>query len=161
MGDYERCADLCDDRGFARQAALLREVGAGHGRAYVVEETRRVDDESEWDDAEEPAPEPETTRTVFLDRKAAERFAREMSARALRGLVARFDLRTGDSFQYLTSLSRAEFCSLVGEILGRPYQLPAQGEPLIPGPATDAKLLRIVPLLNLEFCTVVAVDIAP
>ena len=158
MGDYERCADLCDDRGFARQAALLREVGAGHGRAYVVEPSRRVN-EMGWYDAGEPKPERETTRTVFLDREAAERFAHERSAQVMRGFVIGIDLAYG--FEYLTSLSRDEFCARVGDILGRPYRLPAEGEPLIPESATDEQLLRIVPLLNLEFCTVVAVDIAP
>ena len=115
----------------------------------------------EWDAAEGPEPERETSRTVFLDREAAERLARELTVRALRSFVVPFDSHTGHYFLNLTSLSRAEFCSRVGEILGRRYHLPAESEPLIPESATDAQLLRIVPLLNLEFCTVVAVDIAP
>jgi hypothetical protein len=158
MSDYERCADLCDDRGFARQTALLREVGSGRGHAYVVETPHWVD-QLGWYGAGEPKPERETTRTVFLDREAAERSARERSARVMRGYVLGIDLEY--SFEYLTSLSRREFCSRVGEILGRPYQLPKGREPLIPESATDEQLLRIVPLLNLEPCTVVAVDISP
>jgi hypothetical protein len=153
MSDYERCADLCDDRGFARQAALLREVGDGRGRAYVVQPTRWMEG-SGWDDAGDPESERETTQRVFLDREAAERLARERSARALRGYV-------GYLFEYMTSLSPDEFSARVGEILGRPYQLPTGDEPLIPESATDEQLLRIVPLLNVASYTVVAVNIAP
>lgn len=156
MGDYEKCADLCDDRGFARQAALLRDVGGGRGRAYVVGASSWLD-EFAWDDEREPGPD-EATRTVFLDREAAERFAREQSARVMRGFLMPRGIYI---IEYLTSLSNDEFCSRVGEILGDSYELPAEGEPLIPESATDAQLLRIVSLLNLELCTVVAVEIAP
>jgi hypothetical protein len=159
MSNYKRCAELCDDRGFARQAALLREVGAGRGRAYLVDTPHWVKVGLGWDVAGEPGR--ETTRTVFLDLEDAERFARELSARALRGSVVQSGVVFTHYFRFLTMLPRDDFCSRVGEILGRPYRLPAGRKPLIPETATDEQLLRIVPLLNLEFCTVVAVDIAP
>ena len=161
MSDYERCADLCDDRGFARQAALMREVEAGRGRAYVVE-TSRWFNELGWYDVREPEPESETPRMIFLDREAAERSARERSARVIRGFVMPSGVELSSYFfDYLTSLSRDEFRVRVGEITGRPYQFPAGGEPLIPASATDAQLLQIALLLNLQLCTVVAVEIAP
>jgi hypothetical protein len=160
MSDYERCADLCDDRGFARQAALLREVGAGRGHAYIVVASNWRD-ELCWYGARDPAPERETTRTAFLDREAAEHFADERSAQVMRGFVMPSDIDLAYSFEYLTRLSREEFCERVGEILGRPYQFPAKGEPLIPESATESQLLRILPLLNMDLCMVVAVEIAP
>ena len=161
MSEYERCADLCDDRGFARQAALLREVGAGRCRAYVVEESRRAAEALGWDEPAGPEPESRTTRTVLLNRDAADRFARGLTARALRGMVVPRGIDPAYLFEYLTGLPRDDFCSRIGEILGRPYRLPGAGEPLIPESATDALLLRIVARLNLELFTVAAVDIAP
>jgi hypothetical protein len=167
MSDYEACADLCDDRGFARQAALLREVGAGRARAHVVEASRwtkeqfeRVED-FDLDEAGESEPARETPRVVFLDREAAERSAFERSALALRSLVVPFDLSLDYDFRFVSNLSRDEFCACVSEILGRPYRLPEASGPLIPEPVTYAQLRRIVPLLNWELYTVVAVDIAP
>ncbi|HEU5118127.1 MAG TPA: hypothetical protein VFT74_16015 [Isosphaeraceae bacterium] len=158
MSEYERCAELCEDRGFTRQAALLREVGAGRGRAYAVEMSQWTKEMSHWDVAEEQEayPESERTQPVFLDREAAEQFALELSAQALRTFALAFPMDP----EYFTNLSRDELCERVGEILGRPYHLPEEGEPLIPEPVTDEQLLRIVPLLTLEFYLVVEVDIA-
>jgi len=159
MGDYERCAEVCEDRGFARQAALLRAVGEGRGRAYVVQPTHWIEEGWDWDEAGEPGP--AANRKIYLDREAAEKVARERSAQVLRGFGSPHGIELTYSFDYLTNLSRSEFCARVAEILGTPYRLPADNEPLIPESATDEQLLRIVPLLSIEFFTVATVPIAP
>ena len=63
MDDYLACSDLCEEQGFLRQAELLRAVGRGQGRAFLVLERGYHYNDYNYDLDRQGQP-----RTVFLDR---------------------------------------------------------------------------------------------
>ncbi len=136
------CADLCEHHGFAAPAAALRALADGRAPFYLVRAL--MDPEYAIDegfDAGDVAP---PDRRVFLDRKAAERYAQALTARAIRNLKTTRERYP--SYHYDVHFSRE-----VGAILGVPYQIPeTDGIRLFPPEATDTELLRLGEYMLIE-----------
>jgi hypothetical protein len=155
MSDDLVCSDFCEERGFARPADLLRALGGGQQTVYVVMERG-----AEYNDnimAPNAAGDP---KWVFLDRAEAENAAAERGARWHREhniLDYCYELKD------VTSYPAGELARRISEILGRPYDLPGEGEPtyagsegpLVEGPVTDEQMRRIAELFTLKFFYVV------
>jgi hypothetical protein len=153
VGDYEACADLCDDRGFARQAALLRAVARGGLRVFAVCE-RAVDD---FGVLEETGGVP---RALFLDRADADRDADRRNLLAFRERNL-YEYCEGD-IGYVTNLTPEEFERGVGVILGAGYTLPdpdTHRGPLLPAGASDEQVRAVLNLFDLQFFHVVELEL--
>jgi hypothetical protein len=155
MSDDLVCSDLCEERGFLRQAELLRAVAGERGSVYVVMERG-----AEYND-EIMSPHAEgDPRSAFLDRAEAERVASERNARWHReNNILDYCYRLKD----VTPYAADELARRISEIIGRPYELPNGGhatfakadEPLVPGPLTGEQMRRIAELFTLKFYYVV------
>lgn len=155
MSDHLVCSDFCEERGFARPAELLRALGGGGRTVYLVMERG-----AEYNDeimSPNPGGDP---RWIFLDRSEAENAAAERDARWHREnniLDYCYDLKE------VTSHPPAELARRISQILGRPYDLPGEGEPtfthsderLVQGPVTDEQMRKIAELFTLKFFYVV------
>ena len=145
------CSDFCEEQGYTRQAELLRALGGEGQTAYVVMErgAEYNDEIMSPDEAGEPG-------TAYLDREEAARAAAAKNAEWY---------RENNILDYCYSLrdvsehSKEELERRIAEILGRPYQMPYEGEasfasmeePLVDKPVTDEQMLRIADLFTLKF----------
>lgn len=149
------CSDFCEERGFARQAELLRALGGGQRTVYVVMERG-----AEYND-EIMAPDlGGDPKWAFLDRAEAENAAAERDARWHREHNI-LDYCYG--LKEVTPYHAGELARRISGILGRPYALPGGGEPtfdyserpLVEGPITDEQMRKIAELFTLKFFYVV------
>src|SRR5262249_44167285 len=116
MDDFRACAELCEENGFPRQAALFRTLAGGR-KAYVVVE--RGTQSYSHDPNSLSLDERGEPRAIYLDREQADRVAGLWNARKFREHnVARFcyDIQDLDA---ITELDAEELAGRVGEILGR------------------------------------------
>jgi hypothetical protein len=150
-------SDLCEEKGFPRQAALLRAVADGAGKAYVVAERGfEYNDEHDYVSREDGTP-----KTLYLDRADAERAAALWNGRRLREIdLGGFGLDTDD----FTSLRQPEVERRVGEILGIRFEL-FPGGMVAPTPfppsATDEQMAEVAKLFDrLPFYHVIEVEFA-
>jgi hypothetical protein len=153
MSDYEVCANLCDDRGFTRQAALLRAIGQEGLRIFTVCE--RLQSEDRFLDDHGGVP-----RALFFDREDAEREARRRDVLALRERNL-YGYCEGE-ISYFTGLTRWEFERQVSLILGTDYTLPDPGThngPLFPAGATDEQILAVSRLFEAQFFYVAELEL--
>jgi hypothetical protein len=136
MSDYEACAELCEEYGFPRQAALLRAVAQEGLQVYAVCVRLPHDGFVDHQGGDPVA--------LFLDREDAERDAQR------RNLLA---FRERNLYEYcegeigcMTGLTSDEFEREVTAILGTVYKLPDpnthQGS-LFPADATDEQLQAV------------------
>jgi hypothetical protein len=161
VDDYRACAELCEENGFPRQAALFRALGSGR-KAYVVVERGTQSyphdpDQLSLDERGEP-------RAIYLDREQADRAAALWNARKFREHnVARFcyDVQDLDS---ITELDAEELAGRVGEILGREVDpdelLDRDVESSFFASATDPQMMEIAGLFTMRFFDVVEVSFA-
>jgi hypothetical protein len=149
------CSDLCEERGFARQADLLRALGGGLRTVYVVMERGAEYNDEIMDPHLGGDP-----KWAFLDRAEAERAAAERNARWHReNDILDYCYRLKD----VTSYPADELAHQISDILGRPYTLSNDGHPtfaradgpLVPAPITDEQMRRIAELFTLKFFYVV------
>jgi hypothetical protein len=156
VDDYLACSDLCEEKGFVRQAALLRAAAGEGGKVYLVVE-RGVEYNDEHNYLTEDygsAP-----RALFLDRAEAEQTARLRTARRLRETpLEEFGLGTED----YTSLSEAELNRRVSQILGTNFTLwvgDYHNSGPYPASATDAQMIEVSALFDkLQFYYVLEVE---
>jgi hypothetical protein len=150
-------SDLCEEEGFPRQAALLRAVAGGPGKAYVVAERGfEYNDEYNYVSGGDGTP-----KTLFLDRAEAEQAACLLNGQRLREIdLGEFGLDTDD----FTSLPQGELERRVGAVLGIEFQLFPGGmvEPTaFPASATDGQMAEVARLFDrLPFFHVIEVEFA-
>jgi hypothetical protein len=142
MDDFLACSDLCEENGFARQAAMLRAMAGAGGKVYVVAE-RDVDynDENLFvrDDDGQP-------QTLFFDRAEADRAAASRNAERLRNLPL---MEYGINLDDFTSLGEPELNRRAGAILGVDFDLWSHGESDIPfATASDPQLAELSRLFD-------------
>lgn len=145
MSDYEACADLCDDRGFARQATLLRAVARGGLRVFAVCE--RIPNGNGFLDDRGGVP-----VALFLDREDAEREARRRDLLALRRRNL-YEYCEGE-FYALAIGTPDEFEREAAAILGVDYKLPdpdTHKGPFFPADATDEQIQAVSRLFEILF----------
>jgi hypothetical protein len=155
MSDDLVCSDFCEERGFPRQAELLRAVAGQRQPVYLV-----IERGAEYNDeimSPHAAGEP---KSAFLDRAEAERAAAERNARWYRqNNILDYCYQLKD----VTPYPAGELERRISDILGRSYALPNDGnstfayseEPLVPRPVTDEQMRRIAELFTLKFFYVV------
>lgn len=137
MTDYEKCAEVCEEYGFARQAALLRAVAQGGLWLFAVCERSRSDDGFLNDQGGVPV-------ALFLDREDAERDARRRDLLAYRTLNL-YEYCDGE-IGFMSGLMNEDFEREVSAILDTNYKLPnprTHKGGLFPVEATDEQLLAI------------------
>lgn len=153
MSDYQRCAELCEEYGFARQAEVLRAAAQGTLRVFAVCE--RLRDESFLAD------EGGVPVALFVDSEDAERDARRREVLAFRTLNL-YEYCDGE-ISFISNRTPAELEREISGILGTKYKLPDpdthQG-PLFPADATDDQILTISRLFNEEFFYVAELEYA-
>ncbi len=142
MSDHEKCAEVCEDHGFARQAGILRAVARGGLRVFAVCERLSDDYGSLTGEGCVPV-------ALFLDRADAEHDARrrEILAFCTRNLYKYCD----KNIAYITDRSADQFEREVSAILGADYRLPAPAThsgPLFPADATDEQMQAVFGLFN-------------
>jgi hypothetical protein len=153
MDDFAACAELCEEYGFARQAALLRAAAQGRLRVFAVCERLR--------DGEFLTSEGGTPVALFHNREDAERDARR------RDLLA---FRTFNLYEYcerdiegITDRTSTELERDVSAILGTDYVLPdpdTHEGPLFPADATDEQIRAVSGLFNDHFFYVAELEFA-
>ena len=151
MSEYERCAELCEDHGFARQATLLRAVARGELRVFAVCDRLR-DDSFFVDEGSVPV-------ALFLDREDAESDARRREMLAFRTLNL-YEYCEGD-ISFVSNRTHAELEREVSAILGTDYKLPdpdTHKGPLFPADATDEQIGAVSRLLNVRFFSVAELE---
>jgi hypothetical protein len=149
------CSDLCEERGFPRQAELLRAVGGGGRTVYVVMERG-----AEYNDEIMSPHSGGDPKWAFLDRAEAERAAAERNARWHRENNI---LDYCYQLQDVTPYPAGELERRISDILGRSYTLPNEGHPtfarsdgqFVEGPVTGEQMRRIAELFTLKFFYVV------
>lgn len=150
MSDHEKCADLCEDHGFARQAALLRAAARGGLRVFAVCERARGDIGFLADAGGVPV-------ALFLDREDAESDARRRNLLAFRTLNL-YEYCEGD-IDLMSGRTPAELEQEVSVILGADYELPdpdTHEGPLFPADATDEQIRSVSRLFRHHFFFYVA-----
>lgn len=149
MDDTPACADLCEEHGFAGPAAALRAFASGQGRFYFVRSL--LDAEEAEFRGIDPASIALDVRKVFLDRGAAERYAKTLVVRALRSFAPRETYARNPS-----SATDSHYRYEAGRILGTDYVFPAKlGSPAFPKSATDDQLWSISKLFAFPLFDVV------
>jgi hypothetical protein len=154
------CSDFCEERGFSRPAELLRALGGGGRTVYVVMERG-----AEYNDNIMSPNLGGDPKWAFLDRAEAENAAAEREARWHREhniLDYCYDLKE------VTPYPDYELARRISGILGRPYDLPNEGEPtftpydgpLVQGPVTGEQMRKIAELFTLKFFYVVETTIS-
>jgi hypothetical protein len=153
MSDFEACAELCEEYGFLRQAALLRAVAREGLRVFAVCE--RVPHDDRYLDEEGGVP-----RALFLDREDAERDAQRRAVLAFRERNL-YEYGEGE-IDFMTDLTSDQFEQEVAAILGTDYRLPDpdthQG-PLFPTGATDEQIRAVSRLFRLQFFYVAELEL--
>jgi hypothetical protein len=154
-------SDLCEEEGFPRQAALLRAVAGGAGKAYVVAEKGFEYN----DDHHYVSPRDGTPKALFFDRAEAEQAAWLLNGRRLREI----DLRElGRDTCDFTSLTWPELDGGVGAVLGTEFHLflqlfPTEDDTPTPFPesATDEQMAEVARLFDrLPFFHAIEVEFA-
>jgi hypothetical protein len=145
MSDYQACAELCDEYGFPRQAALLRAVEQGGLRVFAV--CARLSHDDGFLDRGGGA-----LMALFLNREDAERDARHRNLLVLRERNL-YEYCEGE-IAYMTGLTSDQFEREVTAILGTEYKLPDpdthQGS-LFPADATDEQIRAVSRLFEANF----------
>jgi hypothetical protein len=153
MDDFAACAEVCDEYGFARQAALLRAAARGGLRVFAVCERLR-DDGLLVDEGGVPV-------ALFLDREDAEHDARRRDLLAFRTL--NLYEYCGGYINFRSNRMRAELEREVSAILGTDYKLPdpdTHKGPFFPADATDEQIRAVSRLLDVHFFYVAELEFA-
>ena len=148
MNDFSTAADLCEERGFASQADLLRSAAEGRLRLHVVLE-RRVED------CEYLAERGGEIKGVFRCVEDAERDALRRNIAAFRARdLYRFSY--GGGLEYMSELSRDELERQLGEIIPGYTIPPPEGHegPVFPSSCTDEQIRAVMDLFDLRFFSV-------
>jgi hypothetical protein len=145
MDDFAACAELCEEYGFPRQAALLRAVAREGLRVFAVCE--RVPHEDGFLNEHGSVP-----VALFLNREDAEHEAQSRNVLAFRGRNL-YEYCEGE-IAYWTGLASDEFERQVTAILGADYKLPdpdTHKGPLFPADATDEQIRAVLRLFEDHF----------
>ena len=149
LEDNLACADLCEERGFTRQADLLRSAAEGRLRLHVVVERAVAD--GEW-----LAERGGVLQAVYECVEDAERDA-------LRRNVAAFRERNlyrysyGGGLEYMSDLPRDQLERRLDQIIPGYTIPPSEGHerPLFPSNCTDAQIRAVMGLFDLRLFYVV------
>lgn len=154
MNDFAACAELCEEYGFDRQAALLRAVARGELRVFAVCERLSRDGYLPDDEGGVPA-------ALFRDREEAEREARRRDVLAFR-TRSLYEYCDGE-IPYISDRTPEELEREVSVILGTDYKLPdpdSHTGPLFPADATDEQMHALSRLFNIHFFYVAELEFA-
>lgn len=144
MSDHERCAEVCEEYGFARQAQMLQAVARGGLRAFAVCERLADDYGSLNGEGGVPV-------ALFLSREDAESDARRREVLAFR--TRNLYEYCEEDIEYITDRSADQFEREVSAILGTDYRLPTpktHAGPLFPADATDEQIRSVISLFDEE-----------
>ncbi|HEU5118129.1 MAG TPA: hypothetical protein VFT74_16025 [Isosphaeraceae bacterium] len=159
MDDIAACAEICEEYGFARQAALLRTVAQGGLKVFAVCERLR---DQENDGLLTNEGEGGDLVALFLDRDSAERDAqrRDLLAFRTRNL---YEYCGGPHIIVFSGRTPEELEQEISTILGADYRLPSpimhEGS-LFPADATDEQMLAVSRLFDGPFFYVAELEFA-
>ncbi len=145
MSDHERCAEVCEEYGFARQADVLRSVARGGLHAFAV--CARLGD---GDYLEEEGGVPVA---LFLDRAAAESEARRRELLAFRTLNLYEYTGINRDITFISDPTE-DLEQKISEILGTDYKLPdpdTHAGSFFPADTTDQQMWALSSLFDVDF----------
>ena len=156
MSDYQKCAEVCEEYGFARQATLLRAVVQGRLRLFAVCERLRGEYGFLTDEGGVPV-------ALFLDREDAESDAVRRDVRAFRTLNLYEYCGRDRDLRFMSGRTPRELERAVSAILGTAYKLPnprTHNGSLFPVDATDEQIQAVSRLFNNRFFFVAELEFA-